>query len=727
MNRLLKRQLKKILGKKFDVLLLDKKIQELLQRVEEAYDDYDKERRLLEHTIKINTNELTEAYKTIEKHNLSLKSEVTEKTILLEQYKSAIDATMVVSKTDITGHITYVNDTFCKLSGYNQEELINHPHSMIRHPDVPSKVYKKMWETISAKKSWHGEIKNRAKDGSTYYVDAHIFPLVNHKNKITEYIAIRSNVTHRVKTKKNLEKARERAEASEKAKMQFMANMSHEIRTPMNGIVGFTELLLKSGLSAKQKQFTSLINHSTQTLLGIVNDILDFSKIESGHLTLDYVKVNPFIEFKNAISSFQTKAKKEQISLLTHIDSLIGECLTMDVLRVNQILNNLISNAIKFTPKNGTVEIVFKRIAHQEGKERIRISVQDTGIGIPQNRQKKIFNSFVQADTSTTRKFGGTGLGLTISASLCSLMGAELKVKSEVNQGSYFYFELEFKTCIAEQSLLSQLNLIPQKEYILKEEPINLKVLVAEDSDINRILINEMLQQYGIKADFAVDGVEVVQKALKQSYDVIFMDINMPKRNGVDATIEIRKAHVITPIIAITANALEGDREYYLSQGMDDYISKPIDPKKLYTALSKLSKDSQTSQFNTLETSYPTLNEEIIFNSLIQAKKKMHFNNHMMARLMNTFADNATTNIESLLIAIKKNDKKEIYAKTHALRGIALSLQFKEIVEVCEELEYGIKNGKEIDYFELSKQLEAYIDSLCACRESVIQRLKGME
>ncbi|MCK5854456.1 MAG: PAS domain S-box protein, partial [Sulfurovaceae bacterium] len=206
MNRLLKRQLKKSFGGDFDIESLDVLTQDFLNRVDEAYEDFNKEKKFLDHTIKINTDELTEAYETIEKHNLALKNQIDEKTLLLKQYKDAIDATMIVSKTDLSGRITYVNDTFERLSGYSRKELLGHAHSIIRDPDVKKEVFKEMWESIESKKSWHGELQNRTKSGEFYVVDAHIFPLLDKNDEIIEYIAIRNDITNRVSIEKKLKR-----------------------------------------------------------------------------------------------------------------------------------------------------------------------------------------------------------------------------------------------------------------------------------------------------------------------------------------------------------------------------------------------------------------------------------------------------------------------------------------------------------------------------------------
>jgi len=972
MNRLLKRQIKQAFGQNFDIKTLDLETQDFLNRVNDAYTDYHKEKKFLDHTIQINSDELTEAYQTIEKHNLALKNQIDEKALLLKQYKDAIDATMIVSKTDTHGRITYVNDTFERLSGYKKEDLLGHSHSIVRHPSSKKETFKEMWETISNKKGWHGEIKNRTKTGESYYVDAHIFPLLNKKNEIIEYIAIRSDISQRIAIEKKLKKeylynqmlfndqdnivftankkngvieankrffetfgftsldhfkekhecicelfinkngylkestpeehwtdvifnnpnkqhkalildqenekrifsvklnavdfddekfvissftditeledARRKSEASEKAKSEFMANMSHEIRTPMNGIVGFTDLLLKSSLNGKQKQFTKNIKDSTSILLKIINDILDFSKIESGHLELDCIDTNPFIDLQNALNIFKSQAAKKNISFIIHIDSSINECITMDKLRIVQILTNLINNALKFTPEDGTVELSVKSIKYDSSSniETILFSVQDTGIGIPEDRLESIFQSFVQADNSTTRNFGGTGLGLSISSSLCQLMDSQLKVTSTEGKGSSFFFEADFKVCTSNTTLASQSKLNPI--YILKHEStiyddvitqlthfklnfiilsfedllyeehqdaiiitfnyrqykplsrnssniilidehqeafdlaktedilyhigyyeeapsilynaildfnlldhdeatnednklIDLTVLIAEDYEMNRILIEEMLSSYGIIPDFAFNGLEAIEKVKHKEYDLIFMDINMPEMNGIDATRILRDEYYINiPIVALTANALEGDKERFLEQGMDDYISKPIDTKLLDSLLKKYHqrlKGSSPKEDNHTENQLkekliieestpitPTLNNEIFVNALIEAKDAMHFSIPIIVRLFSSFIPNAVSNVEQLNEAFDNNDKKIIYERAHALRGISLSLKFLTIAEPCDTLEYGAKEESDINYKALISEIANSINYLEKHQEEIISQLE---
>jgi signal transduction histidine kinase/CheY-like chemotaxis protein len=392
----------------------------------------------------------------------------------------------------------------------------------------------------------------------------------------TSYVSTFTDITE-------LEKARELAESSEKLKTEFMANMSHEIRTPMNGISGFIQLLSKTDLNEKQQKYISIIEASMKNLLGIIHDILDFSKLEDGKMELSLIQINPFTAFTQALELFMPIAKKNSISYHINVDKSLNGCVYADKLRTTQILSNLISNAVKFTPEGGRIDINITQISKNKDQMVVHFSVTDTGIGIPKERQKAIFEAFSQADSSTTRKFGGTGLGLSISASLVKMLGGELLLQSIPGKGSTFSFEVALKICEKEENIILDALNDSEKQRV-KQENV-LEVLVAEDHEMNTILIDELLKGYGINATFVVNGKEAVEILEKKTFDIIFMDINMPEMNGIDATKQIRESGNNTPIIALTANAIEGDRERFISYGMDDYISKPIDLDTLYNLL----------------------------------------------------------------------------------------------------------------------------------------------
>jgi CheY-like chemotaxis protein len=328
------------------------------------------------------------------------------------------------------------------------------------------------------------------------------------------------------------------------------------------------------------------IQNSSQSLLSIINDILDFSKIESGNLNIEKVDFNVEDEFNTLFELFKAKASQKSINLKLIMDQNMPASLHSDPLRIKQVIANLLSNAIKFTPKGG--EVVLK-IGYKKGK--LNVSVKDSGIGIPKDKQKDIFNAFSQAESSTTRKYGGTGLGLSISSKLVSMLGGELKLKSREGEGSTFYFSMDVG--------IGQYKMQNSGEKIDISKFKDKKILLVEDNKANQMFMSLILKKMGVSMDIANDGLEAVKAFEKNSYDLILMDENMPNLNGIEATkkiLEIEKKRSLphTPIIALTANALKGDREKFLSAGMDEYLTKPISKERLAQAFEKFltSKDT---------------------------------------------------------------------------------------------------------------------------------------
>lgn len=383
-----------------------------------------------------------------------------------------------------------------------------------------------------------------------------------------------------------LEKALKDANIAKEVKSNFLANMSHEIRTPMNAILGFLQLLSKDELTKSQRGYLEIINASAETLLSTLNDILDFSKIEKDKVDLELMEVESVVGFKNCMLLYANSAEEKNINFKYNIDENIHYCLYMDMHKLRQIMSNLITNAIKFTDahKNVEIDIVLKR--DMENSQALQFSVKDQGIGIAKENQDKIFDAFLQADNSTNRIYGGTGLGLSISASLIKIMGGELSIESEISKGSIFSFELEFDKCKKKNKYINEHESIDKA--IIQDINKELKILIADDYEFNQILITEMLKTFGIKCDICEDGQMAVELALKNSYDVILMDINMPILNGMEAAKILKNTHHLkTPVIALTANAMEGDKEKFLEAGMDDYIAKPVDIDILAKVLGK--------------------------------------------------------------------------------------------------------------------------------------------
>ena len=376
-----------------------------------------------------------------------------------------------------------------------------------------------------------------------------------------------------------VQKRTQELQAAMRTKSDFLANMSHEIRTPLNAILGFINILKKEEQNPTRLQHFNIIQSSSQSLLRIINDILDFSKIESNKLDIENKEFNILKTFQDSYLLFLKKAKEKNIILTLNIDTQTPQQVVGDIVRVKQIISNLLSNAIKFTQESGTISI---NVSYKE--EYLACSIIDNGIGIESSNLSKIFYSFSQADTSTTRKFGGTGLGLSISRHLAELMNGSLIATSTVNKGSTFTFRIMLENRGSQYKELDDIALDTEALVFNSSS----KVLVVEDNKTNQMLMKIMLLDLSIDCDIADNGLEAVQKVKTQEYDLILMDENMPKMNGIEATKTIRGlGYREIPIVAVTANTLKGDKEKFLEAGMDDYLSKPLNSDEFTSILNK--------------------------------------------------------------------------------------------------------------------------------------------
>ncbi len=374
-----------------------------------------------------------------------------------------------------------------------------------------------------------------------------------------------------------LEEKVHEANIANKAKSEFLSVMSHEIRTPLNAIIGFVQILLRTEKDTKKIKYLNTVNDSSKVLTNIINDILDLSKIESGKFVLEDIQFNPKDEFNSLYLLFKPNADQKNINLINNISSNIPNTLHGDILRIKQVLSNLLSNAIKFTPENKNIEL---SIYYDKVNSSLHCEVKDEGIGISQENIKNITKMFTQADSSTTRKYGGSGLGLSIVTKLLELFNSELKIQSVLDSGSCFCFDIKMEA-ITDDTKKEEENNNHTFE--------NKKILVAEDNQANQMLIKLILEELNIECVVANDGLEAQEIFKKDKFDIVLMDINMPNKNGIDAMQDIKKYEkglgVATPIIALTANAVSGDREKYINHGFDDYLAKPIDMKELIKIL----------------------------------------------------------------------------------------------------------------------------------------------
>lgn len=406
----------------------------------------------------------------------------------------------------------------------------------------------------------------------------------NESEDLNEELA--TEIEQRKKVEKELQKSKEMAETASRAKSDFLANMSHEIRTPMNGVLGTLQLLQQSGLNHSQEEYVSIAYNSGEALLTLLNDILDFSKIEAGKLELESIPFDLKTLIKELTVLLEKKAQERDVELNMEVDAELPLYIKGDSVRIRQILVNLMTNAIKFTEK-GKVTVNAKVLEHKAQSVRLRLEVVDTGIGIGEEEQRKLFNSFTQADGSTTRKYGGTGLGLTIVRQLVTIMRGRLGVVSEPGQGACFWVEIGFE--ITEEEVSQKV----QKTVSVNDVELKGYALLVEDNPVNQIVASKMLEKLGLTYEVVNNGEEAINK-LKQphEFDIVLMDCQMPVMDGYDATEAWREYESETelkrlPVIAMTANAMEGDKEKCLAAGMDDYVAKPVKLQALKEALAR--------------------------------------------------------------------------------------------------------------------------------------------
>lgn len=510
--------------------------------------------------------------------DITAQKKAEEKISMLAQAVENSADCIAVLNTDYK--VIYVNTALTNNYGFNLEEILNQPFSIVHSENNPEEITNEIINTLRKREAWNGEILNKRKDGTDFPVTISISPLLNEKGELTGSVGISRDITQQKKYEYDLKNAKEKAEEASRAKSEFLANISHELRTPLNGIIGMAEILFDTEINKNQERFIKNIKSSGESLLSIINDLLDFSKIDIGKLELNEVEFSIRNEIASILKPYGARAFNKGIELLYSVGYAIPEFIIGDNLRLQQIITNLVGNAIKFTER-GSVILRVEEENRTEEKVEIHFIISDTGIGIPEEKQKLIFEAFTQADSSVSRQFGGTGLGLSISSSLVELFGGKIWVESQIGKGSDFHFIIPFK--------------ISQKSDFLayREERLNgIPVLIVEDNATTSELLSEIIMGWGMKPKIVSRGeeaIEILRKELERNnpYQLMLLDLRLPGIDGITVAEILKKDNdfMNLPIIIISMSHNPSDYDWANKLNIDAFFTKPFSHSELFETI----------------------------------------------------------------------------------------------------------------------------------------------
>ncbi len=732
------------------------------------------------------------------------------------------------------GLITFVNPAAARMMGMRVEDMIGRNHREVVRQSDENRALCPEEECLYFEAMRDGRVHTgdgvlfQREDGSLFPVQYIATPILE-RGRIVGAVVTFNDITERRRADEDLRRAKEEADAANRAKSDFLANMSHEIRTPINSLLGFLELLLETRLDATQREYAGIIRESGRNLLEIISDILDYSKIERGRMDIEHSAFLSRPSLEGPVELFAARASEKGIRLVSFVDPLIPRTLVGDSLRVRQVLNNLISNAIKFTPENGAVTVEIGLKEKRENGCTVSFSVGDTGIGIAPDKREIIFESFRQEDNSIARRYGGTGLGLAISSSFVRLMGGEIGLESSRGAGSRFFFDINFGTTRDDSERLSFSDRIgnarilrfggessPQEDILGRylcalgiaventgpedfmtagegavlfadvsmqpertvrtvigraggnplvlvvgerqrgiietagaPHPVMLcmpltaskcvaaimkalglespettglndggeiifpgRALVAEDAPANQRLIRIMLERLGLTVSIARDGIEAVEMFRDGRYDIVFMDISMPVLDGIEATarileIETKEERSHTPVIALTARAVKGERERLLASGMDDYLSKPVDMAALRRVAMRF-----LSGVNSGEGTRLGKDEGIV--NLDETAISLGIERAELEEMLRDFLDSSGEYLSRIERSVTDGDSEDVRFAAHFLKGVSSNYGLTLLATLSGELESAAEEGRTMIFVELADSIRGELERLCA-------------
>ncbi len=652
--------------------------------------------------------------------------------------RSLIEASLDPLVTISTeGKITDMNEALVNITGMTREKLTGTDFfDYFTEPQKAREVYQEVFAKGSvadsplALRHKDGKLTDVLFNGSVYKDDrGNVLGVVVVARDITDqkriatelieakvFAELATGIAEEAKSK--AESATRIAEDAVKAKQQFLSNMSHEIRTPMNSIIGFTKVVLKTDLSAKQKEYLTAIKISGDTLIVLINDILDLAKVDAGKMTFEKTPFKMALSISAMLHLFETKIQEKNLELVKEYDNKIPEVLVGDPVRLHQIILNLVSNAVKFTTK-GKITVSVHLLNEDEEKVTIEFAVTDTGIGIAKNKMENIFENFQQASSGTARLYGGTGLGLAIVKQLVEPQGGSISVKSKIDEGSTFSFILSFQKTKADAELEPGI-------VELDTEIRNIKVLVVEDMALNQLLMKTLLDDFGFERDIADNGKIAIEKLQTKSYDIILMDLHMPVMNGFEATEYIRnKMNSKIPIIALTADVTTVDLAKCKAVGMNDYIAKPVDEKLLYSKIVGLVKKPVfINEHKENGNSHSKKLKCIDLDYLIQRTKS---NPALMMEMISLYLEQTPPLISAMKQSLQDKDWNSLHAAVHKMIPsfsiMGISIDFENMAKKVQE--YASTQQQADGIPDLVLQLENVCVQACKELEEEFNKIKN--
>lgn len=619
-------------------------------------------------------------------------------------YKSVVeDGSDIIFIVDYDGEILYHNDSAEETLGYKPKSLVGRKFFDLILPDTLKQFQREYKASTTKRFNESIEFQFLCKNKSFKYLEFNSINL-KHKEKIEALILDCRDITQRKEDAKELLRA-------QKAKEQFLANVSHEIRTPINGIAGMATLLSQNPTEKEQITYLNAIKSAADNLKVIINDILDLASIESGKLNFEKIDFNLDDLLHSVVDSFSVQSIQKGLKLNYTLDKDISKVLVGDPFRLNQILINLISNALKFTHE-GQININCQLEKKSSKTQQIKLEVTDTGIGIPSDKLTKIFESFSQADASVTRKYGGTGLGLTIVKQLVELQKGTIKVSSVEDKGTTFTIEIPYAIGSATE--------IEEKTSVFnrkKNESVSLKdlrILLAEDNDINRLYATSILKMWECTADTAENGYVALEKVRNNDYDIILMDIQMPIMDGFEATRAIKKSGAPKnqiPIIALTANSSSKDIEKCLASGMNDCIGKPFTPENLFRILVKYGRFKATQ---------PELKSEREKVNLSYLKKISNNDKTFVDDIINSFVNNTPRALNEIKANLDSENWVKMEEQVHKIKPTLTMIGMPLARESAVEIEILTRSQSDID------SLKRLAKEFCSSLESALEEFKVM-